>query len=345
MSPFLWDELEPGEQVAEIITVQGPVVVRRKREGIQLCKVYDPKKPPKFREVYLEPKLDGIRGIVVVKDGKAIAYSSTGLLHYNVGHILKIFEESAVLYPALVDNRTFDGEFLIHGIDQPEAFDVTSGLLRRHDFDERSLAIDFHVWDTILTSEFESKTCTRTQESRKISLDCATDAINHLQIIKVVAYRAPNNPEAIKHWTDLYLEHGYEGIVLKDVDGIYQFRKSGVWLKWKPFIDGDMEIIGAMEGRGKHAGILGNLMVRGYLCDDGNISPDRDSDSVPGGQMIECEVGMGKKVSDLDRDRLWKQHLRGELVGLVAEIYYQNLTKDGAALRMGKFRRLREDKS
>jgi hypothetical protein len=61
--------------------------------------------------------------------------------------------------------------------------------------------------------------------------------------------------------------------------------------------------------------------------------------------MIECEVGMGKKVSDLDRDRLWKQHLRGELVGLVAEIYYQNLTKDGAALRMGKFRRLREDKS
>ena len=34
-----------------------------------------------------------------------------------------------------------------------------------------------------------------------------------------------------------------------------------------------------------------------------------------------------------------------ELVGLVAEIYYQNLTKDGAALRMGKFRRLREDKS
>ena len=343
MSPFLWDELEPGEQVVEIITVQGPVVVRRKREGIQLCKVYDPKKPPKFREVYLEPKLDGIRGIVVVKDGKAIAYSSTGLPHYNVGHILKIFEESAVLYPALVDNRTFDGEFLIHGIDQPEAFDVTSGLLRRHDFDERSLAIDFHVWDTILTSEFESKTCTRTQESRKISLDCATDAIDHLQIIKVVAYRAPNNPEAIKHWTDLYLEQGYEGIVLKDVDGIYQFRKSGVWLKWKPFIDGDMEIIGAMEGRGKHAGILGNLMVRGYLCDDGNISPDRDS--VPGGQMIECEVGMGKKVSDLDRDRLWKQHLRGELVGLVAEIYYQNLTKDGAALRMGKFRRLREDKS
>ena len=119
MSPFLWDELEPGEQVVEIITVQGPVVVRRKREGIQLCKVYDPKKPPKFREVYLEPKLDGIRGIVVVKDGKAIAYSSTGLPHYNVGHILKIFEESAVLYPALVDNRTFDGEFLIHGIDQP----------------------------------------------------------------------------------------------------------------------------------------------------------------------------------------------------------------------------------
>ena len=37
--------------------------------------------------------------------------------------------------------------------------------------------------------------------------------------------------------------------------------------------------------------------------------------------------------------------LKGELVGLVAEIYYQNLTKDGAALRMGKFRRLREDKS
>ena len=71
MSPFLWDELEPGEQVVEIITVQGPVVVRRKREGIQLCKVYDPKKPPKFREVYLEPKLDGIRGIVVVKIGRA----------------------------------------------------------------------------------------------------------------------------------------------------------------------------------------------------------------------------------------------------------------------------------
>ena len=47
----------------------GPVVNKRKRQGLQLCNVFNPVKPPKWGQVILEPKLDGYRCIARVENG------------------------------------------------------------------------------------------------------------------------------------------------------------------------------------------------------------------------------------------------------------------------------------
>ena len=86
-----------------------PVINKRKREGIQLCKVYDPAKPPKWRRAIFERKLDCYRCLARIKDGKAELITSTGLPHWNVGHIARELENAALLSKRL-DNIVLDGE-------------------------------------------------------------------------------------------------------------------------------------------------------------------------------------------------------------------------------------------
>ena len=334
----------------DLVVKPGPVVVRRQREGIQLCKVYDPEKPPKgWTWVYFEPKEDGYRCPAHIKDGKAELLTSTGLPHWNVRFIQAQLEAAAALYESCND-IVLDGEITHVTLD----FNTAGGLLRKHEDDPRAEGFIFTVWDVIPKAEFDAKTCRDPLSRRKVNLKHIVTLIQNVNgpdcKIKENPYEEGTLENIVDYARVQVIEKGKEGIVAKRADGLYEYRKSGVWLKWKPeftgdFIadmkDGDFKIEGAYEGRGKCAGMLGGLIVSGYLCDDGNIAPDRDASSELGGQFINSEAGTG--FDNKERIALWAEFHAGTLVGKIVEIKHKGVTEKNS-LKFPVFHRMRPDK-
>jgi DNA ligase-1 len=117
---------------------------------------------------------------------------------------------------------------------------------------------------------------------------------------------------------------GFEGIMIKDLDAPYECRRSSFWMKWKPVITVDLNIVGFEEGTGRNQGRLGAIICEGT-----------DND-----RHICVNVGSG--LSDSDRDEYWiaKNDLIGRVIEVAADAVTQN--QDGTySLRFPRFVRFR----
>jgi len=117
---------------------------------------------------------------------------------------------------------------------------------------------------------------------------------------------------------------GYEGIMIKDLGAPYECKRSSFWMKWKPTITVDLEIVGFEEGTGRNQGRLGALVCEG-----------EDND-----RLIRVNVGSG--LSDGDRVGYWSS--RDVLLGRVVEVEADAVTQnqDGSySLRFPRFVRFR----
>jgi len=90
-----------------------------------------------------------------------------------------------------------------------------------------------------------------------------------------------------KEFNKQAIEDGYEGIMIKDVDAVYECKRSASWLKQKPFIEVSLEVTNVEEGTGRNEGRLGALVCSGV--DDGK----------------EILVNCGSGFSDNDRSEFW----------------------------------------
>ena len=66
---------------------------------------------------------------------------------------------------------------------------------------------------------------------------------------------------AMKQYLDEIVSRGGEGIVIRDPYEVWMPRRSKQVLKWKPYLDAEGVVVGYTEGKGKHEGRLGALVV------------------------------------------------------------------------------------
>lgn len=76
----------------------------------------------------------------------------------------------------------------------------------------------------------------------------------------VVTYKL-NNKEEVEDKLIHYIEHGFEGQILRDLNTHYENKRSNGLLKHKNFFDEEFEVIGYSEGVGKFSGKLATLKV------------------------------------------------------------------------------------
>ena len=74
--------------------------------------------------------------------------------------------------------------------------------------------------------------------------------------VKIVETGVCNNENEIKESHLAYTEKGYEGIILRNRDGIYQHNRSRDLLKYKTFEEAEYKIVGYSEGEGHDEGTV-----------------------------------------------------------------------------------------
>ena len=291
-------------ELRESLTVWsvGPAAdVMQSAPELQAAKTWDRKWVPE--NAIIEPKHDGIRGVIIIDGDDFEAFSRAKKPINNVGHIARELMPSA-------DGFAIDGEFV--GKDWASAISaVKSG-------EKGDTTARFVAFDAMPSGEFMSGKSSRPLKNRLANLKKIVPAGSNY--VQVVDGKPVKTPEDVEEAVDKFIEAGYEGGMLKDLDAPYVFKKSDAWAKIKRFKSGDYPIVGFVPGKGKYTGTLGALMVRG-----------------PKGKTS----GVGSGIPDKLRDEIWSN--KDSLYGAVVEIKYQEVTPEGK-LRMPVFYRLRPDK-
>jgi bifunctional non-homologous end joining protein LigD len=285
-----------------------------------------------------EPKMDGIRGIALIRNGQCKLLSRRGL------DLTSQYPVLARELPTLVDHDVvLDGEIIaLNEAGRPSFQHLQQRMNLTRDADvlkaEDRVPVYFFVFDIL---QYDQTSLTPVVLAhRKAALVAALRTSDRVKILNYfdcdgkIAYQAS-------------IENGFEGIVAKRVDSVYESgRRSPSWLKVKAQQTADFVIGGYTPGEGSRSPFFGALLL-GYFDADGKLIY---SGSVGTGfndkLLYETMRRMGPlaqpkcpfKVKPADkRDALW---ISPEIA---CEIKFMDWTRDGH-LRNPVFMRFRDDK-
>lgn len=254
--------------------------------------------------VYADTKLDGVRCIGVVGHDGVVLFSRNAKEFTNYSTI-----EAEIGLLKLREGFKLDGEMTMGDFQN-----LMRTVSRKDDGIELAKDAIYNIFDVVDTSLSFGE--------RLAFMKGLEDSIEHLGLthLKVVKGELIETEAELHEYYDAQLAEGHEGIMVKTLDGMYEMKRGWGWQKMKPEHTDDLEIIGYEEGLGKYVGQLGVVKCR---LDNGG------------------EVRVGSGFKDEERATLWEQ--REDLIGMIAEVKYQEKTNDGS-LRFPIFIRFRHDK-
>ena len=336
-------------------TFLAPVLRRDLRAGIsdktinKICKKTDYEIPifgcqlatnsenrPEMKGVKrLEPKLDGVRVLMVVRPGDdaitITCYSRNGKVFDNFGHIEEQIQ-THVTKLIHADHHALQSGFVLDGEVIGNTFQELMRQARRKENVEASDSV-FNIFDIIPLVDFHRGHWNAKLKKRIDILEKMRNVIDkHMPNVELLPHimvdldTAAGKDQLMRYAKD-QVNLGFEGIMIKDVDAPYECKRNTFWMKWKPTITVDLEVIGVEEGTGRNMGRLGALVCAG-------------NDEA---KFITVNVGSG--FSDIDRDSLWAD--RNLVIGRTCEILCDVITQnqDGSySLRFPRFVRFRDDK-
>jgi hypothetical protein len=309
-------DLKCGVQVSTANSVWSGLV---HEYPVMLCSPFEQKLVDKIKfPAAVQLKMDGMRFNAIVKDGKCEFRSRNGKEIQLLGNL----EQEFVTLANGID-CVFDGELLVN--DKGVVLDrqTGNGILNKANkgtiSDLEAHKVHATIWDIIPYVYFTDGYCPTPYQTRFSSLK----AMNLPKKIHLVDNIIVTNYEVAKDVFEIYLSEGQEGIILKDLNGVWENKRAKHQIKFKGELECDLKIVAVEEGSGKYAGILGAI-----LCESAD-------------GVIKVSVGSG--FTDQQRKDLWKQNL----VDGIAAIKYNMRTKNklgDESLFLPIFMEIRDDK-
>lgn len=256
--------------------------------------------------VLMQPKYDGIRALVI--DGVVVSRTLKPIPNRHVQRVLGGL-------------NNYDGELIVGDPNSPDVFTKTMEGVMSEDGEPDFKYFVFDRWDRVHDYRLYLKN----------SLIVETDAI------KMVPTHIVKDEEEAKHIEDRLVKYGYEGAMVRSMDGPYKFGRStakeGLLLKVKRFLDADAVIVGVeclyrnnneatkdalghTERSTKKDGMVPDDLLGKFLCSSEELGvPDSDP------------FGVGTGFNLEQRKVFWEQ--RYAMIGKKIRIKYQGIGSKG----------------
>jgi len=249
-------------------------------------------------------KQDGVRvwAIVIGENVRYISRNGKEFPNFDVfnEHLISAVKEMNLSEIQVI----FDGEVITKDKD----FQKVLTQFRRLTEATKDI-FEFRIFDIVLDKPF-------TERYELLKEYFVEDYEVNRPIVNLVYHsRHLNSKEGIFKLLDQVIDEGEEGLVVKTLNGPYEFKRSNHWCKLKRFYTEDLPVIGMEYGTGKYKDRLGAL-----ICDFNGV-----------------KVSVGSGYDDYERTELMLN------IPSMIEVKYQSVTKDGS-LRFPVFMRVREDK-
>ena len=233
-----------------------------------------------------------------------------------------------------VAGRAYDGE-LVYGDGITEADRValagqitsatsTKSNLPRVELMPNPVPLSFVVYDTTSVPEFETATSpVNTFSMRRNELLVWYQALGGAGMVSLSEAWTVENVEQMTYLLKMIKEQNGEGVMVKPMNGTYDFKKNKQWLKVKLYNEADMQIVGYKPHK-KYASWIGSYQLRGVVD----------------GKTVECWCGSG--LNDIDR-----QANPATMQGAIVQVVYLDLlqNQDGWSMANPRFYKARPEDS
>lgn len=182
----------------------------------------------------IEIKFDGNRTTIVMDLDRTYALSRTGKPQKNLDHLITILDEG-VPFATRTEKVILDGEVYLHGLLLEE---INEAIKKAND---NTPKLQFMVYDMPLVNQQQDI------RSRAVGLMCK--ALNSEFFVWSKPHWVRSDADVIT-WHDSYVEQGYEGAIVKAIDGLYTpGQRSSSWRKVKVWDDTEFLVVGYEMGQ------------------------------------------------------------------------------------------------
>lgn len=283
-----------------------------------LCSQYDVKTVAKINwPAMVQLKMDGMRFNAIVKDGKVEFRSRNGKEINLLGNL-----EQEFIALAGKSNLVFDGELVVSDkgvlLDRQTGNGILNKAVKGTISDLEAHKVHATLWDVIPYEHFKAGKGT-TQYAIRFAM---LQSMGMPKKIHLVEHETVATLDEANVIFEKYLSEGQEGIILKDLRGIWEDKRTKTQIKMKGELECDLKIVGIQEGTGKYVGKIGALICE---SNDG---------------VIKVDVGSGFKDDQRDLD--------DSLIGKVIAVKYNARIKNKQgeeSLFLPIFLEVREDKT
>lgn len=246
---------------------------------------------------FIQPKINGQRGIYIPNQG---FFDKSGKLLKNNDKLTNYFD-----CLISVTGCVLEGQFSLNTHIEKEL----SNCLNKYDH-KINLGLKFLVFDCIPTQDWTSKSSKIPYSDRlkMLRVQLNDRVYDYDKVIDIPNDIVENSNEAFEVYK-MYLKKGYEGCIIRNIDGLYDWKRQTLnnnnFFKIKPYSTLFLKIVDIYEGEEDLQGVLGGIVV------DYNNSAIR----IPYGFTID------------ERMEIWSK--KKDYIGKIAEIKFFSIDDDG----------------
>lgn len=256
---------------------------------------------------FIQPKFDGHRCIAIVEDGVCTLWSRTRKPILSMPHICRAIEQLTGGADAILDGELYNHDYK-HNFEQITKLITPKAPVEGHE------KVQYYIYD-FPSAEFAFERRTNLLQ-RLFGMAGTFDSLVLVPTMLVEA------EEEVQLAFDKFLTEGYEGLMLRTMEGAYlshPTNRSRGLLKMKKFDDAEFEIVDVTEGVGKFKGLAM------FICRAGNGETFK---AVKNGPLSELKEYFDNREA---------------LIGRIVTVQFMGFTNKTGVPRHGRVIRFRED--